>query len=296
MDNQNIRERLTKIVLEHPELTKNDFLKAFNEETGMIIIVVNGQDREITIDQLENSIMKNEPKQVNEQIETIEEVPANTVNMPTENVEVMDDSTVPVKEITNLKEMSDAALNKDEASIDKALETFAIDEKTGSINMNKAIKIVTDNSIENIANSVRDNTVLADDLSKYNIKGNFIGEVVKSDKAPDVDSLIDSSFNNILVYVDVSKLKNIVYTDEQVQKAKSKYATSVNDRLNVLGLNKQDNVIKLEPDNKKEEQPLSMSLKPDTNIKKAGFADIFILTVIILIYAAIIINLISKLQ
>ena len=112
-----------------------------------------------------------------------------------------------------------------------------------------------------------------------------------------IEELIDKSFENILVYVEVARLKNIVYTDEQIQKAKNKYITSVKDRLNVLGLNKPaDNGIKLEPDNKKEELPLSKTLTPDTNIKKAGFADILILTVIVLIYAVIIINLVSKLQ
>ena len=37
-------------------------------------------------------------------------------------------------------------------------------------------------------------------------------------------------------------------------------------------------------------------IKPDTNIKKAGFADILILSIIILIYIAIIVNLVTKLK
>ena len=99
---------------------------------------------------------------------------------------------------------------------------------------------------------------------------------------------------NILVYVEAARLKNIVYNEAQIEAAKKKYATGIQDKINVLGLNKKDEI---KPDMVKEQpKEMTLDLQPDKNIKKAGFADILILTIIVLIYAAIIINLITKLK
>lgn len=303
MDNNNIIERLRKFVLTHPEMSKNGFIKGLDSSTGKIVIIVNGKEKRITIDELENNSLNKE--------DVIEQLDEPIIAPKAEEIEVMGDSKEeiiesldePVNNITKnlitLKDVQDAVISKDEASLNKALGKFAIDEKNNSINMNKAIKILTDNSTNNVISSVKNNTLLPSDLNSYDIAGRIITPVLNSNDKVDLQSLIDQSFNNILVYVEASKLKNIVYSENQIQAAKNKYATAIHDKMNVLGLNKQEsNVVSMDEykEKKANEETLTLGLKPDTNIKKAGFADILILTIIILIYAAIIINLVTKLK
>lgn len=321
---ENVIERLRNFVLAHPEMTKNGFIQGLDQNTGKIVIVVNGEEKRITIDELESGHLNQTPdvQPVSNQMSAPAEEIEVMQDVPQEKIEVMDEpsnvtafpaATVsdipgneimldqpnnvvqfPSKDITSLKDLRESVIAKDEASVNKALETFAIDEKTGSINMNKAIKIVTDNSMNNVISSVRDNKVLPNDLSRYDIKGNPIGEFEVSNQSQDINNLIDNSFNNILVYVEAARLKNIVYNEAQIQKAKSNYTRAIQDKMNILNLNKKDEIT---PDNKKEEQKvMTYDLAPDKDIKKAGFADILILTIIVLIYAAIIINLITKLK
>lgn len=283
MNQSSVIERLKKYVLAHPNITNDGLIKGLDSSTGEIVVVMNGEDKRITIDELENGILeKNIPSvqaHAEEPIEIMEE----------EEIETLDTPINQNNNIENLQEMSEAIKQKDEASINNALSTFAINEKTGSIDINKAIKIITDNSINNVVECIKNGKDLPSELSDYDIKGNIISNL--QDSITDMQSLVDKSFNNILVYVEAAKLRNIVYNEAQIALAKNKYSTSINDRLNVLGLNKKEEV-KIEENDK----TLSMDLKPDKNLKKAGFADIFILTIIISIYAAIIVNLISKIK
>ncbi len=285
MDQNSVIERLKKFVLSHPDMAKNGFIRGLDSSTGQIVIMVNGEEKRITIDELENGHLNTTPKKQEEQIEVMEEEPKEEI----ETLEVKED-----KKIVTLKDLNDAIIAKDETSINKALETFAINEKTGSIDINKAIKTVTDNSTNNVVESVKNGFVLPSELQYYDIKGNIVKPVQKGSEP--LQNSIDKSFNNILVYVEAAKLRNIVYNDSQVLAAKSKYTTGINDKLNVLGLNKKEESNAVEFKQKENEKTLSMELKPDKDLKKAGFADIFILTIIVSIYAAIIINLISKLK
>ncbi len=72
--------------------------------------------------------------------------------------------------------------------------------------------------------------------------------------------------------------------------AKSRYKTMVEDALALRGKNKNEDK-KIES-TKNDDIKKAPTLKPKNN----GFADILILTVIVLVYAAIIINLIIKLK
>ena len=337
--NQNVVARLKDFVRNHPEDAKSGFIVGL-DPTGKVVINVNGEKRKITIDELENGHLNktstNEVSNIQmqaqqpvsnqmsapaEEIEVMQDVPqekievmeepSNVVPFPSERVsnnlgdEIMIDQTnnvvqFPQKNISTLKDFQDAVIAKDEASVNKALETFAIDS-TGAINMNKALKTVTDNCEKNVVDRVRDNTSLSNDLSKYDVMGKFIGSIEPSQKE-DLQSLIDKSFEIILIYVEAARLKNIVYTPQQIEAAKKKYATAIQDKLNVLGLNNKDsNVIDLNDAKARKEaeekaKAMTLDLQPDKDIKKAGFADILILTIIVLIYAAIIINLITKLK
>lgn len=316
-----IMERLKNFVLAHPEMSKNGFIQGLDKETGKIIIVVNGQERQITIDELESGHL-NQPvtPAVTPDFPTLDPISNQQAAPIVEEIEVMEEPTTPMDEqvetlvsepvsqpvvqpisqptdkpIATLKDMKEAIMAKNEVAVDKALATFAIDEKTGSINMNKAINVITNNSTNNVINSIKENALLPEDLSMYDITGKPINQLQPTQVPQDIASLIDKSFNNILIYVEAARLKNIVFTDVQITSAKKKYATNIQDKINVQGLNKQEE--KIEPDMKKEpEKALALDIKPDMNLKKAGFADILILTIIVLIYAAIIINLISRLK
>ena len=92
-----------------------------------------------------------------EEVETIEEMieePQETINVP-----------------KNMAEFKKAIENKDEKAVDKALETFAINEKTGVIDINKAISIVTNNAINEAIDCIINNKDFDTDMSKYDIAG-----------------------------------------------------------------------------------------------------------------------------
>ena len=303
MNNESIIERLRSYVLAHPEMTKSGFLKGLDPETGNVVVVVNGEERRITIDELESGHLNETPTP-----EVVQPV-SNQESTTLEDVEIMEDTNdsvevlsndTPVETISNdnqiitLKDMKDAIDSKNELVVDKALETFAVDN-AGQININKAIKVVTDNCTNNVISCIRDNTSLSSDLSKYDITSKPNMPFEPSTVKEELQDLIDKSFQNILVYVEAARLKNIVFNEAQIENAKKKYATGIQDKINVLGLNKKEEEII--PDNIKEQpKAMTLDLQPDKNIKKAGFADILILTIIVLIYAAIIINLITKLK
>lgn len=321
-DANSVIERLKKYCSENPEIVSSGYIKGIDPATSNIVIEKDGTTKNITIDELEsnswlNNQVQEEPVEVmeeiiepeeevetitNEPVEVMEE-PATVEPQPTavdnnisdtiENATVLENLNVSNTSISTLKNMQDAIAAKDEAAVNKALETFAIDEKTGSININKAIKIVTDNSTNNVVECVRNNTEIPADLSSYDITGKPIVALNKSETPVNVDKLIDDSFNSILVYVEAAKLKNIVYNDSQILAAKNKYATGVHDKLNVQGLSKTEET---NADEGTSTESTVSDIKPDTDIKKAGFADVLILTIIVLIYAAIIVNLISKLK
>ena len=92
-----------------------------------------------------------------EEVETIEEMveePQETINVP-----------------KTMAEFKKAIENKDEKAVDKALETFAINEKTGVIDINKAISIVTNNAINEAIDCIINNKDFDTDMSKYDIAG-----------------------------------------------------------------------------------------------------------------------------
>lgn len=301
---EDVIERLKKFVLAHPEMSKSGFIQGL-DKTGKVVIIVNGQEKRITIDELENGHLNqtSTKEELNTQMKEPQPI-SNQMSAPVltsekdEEIEEIEQMDEPISsatdEINNLKDFQTAVLSKNEYLVNKALEKFAIDDKTGSINMNKAIKIVTDNCINNVVSAYRDNTVLESDLSKYDVTSKPLVPFQNNDVKEELTSLINKSFNNILVFVEAARLKNIVYNEAQIEAAKKKYAIGVQDKINVLGLNKKEEIT---PDMVKEQpKAMTLDLQPDKNIKKAGFADILILTIIVLIYAAIIVNLITKLK
>ena len=118
------------------------------------------------------------------------------------------------------------------------------------------------------------------------------------------EQIIEQSFNLVLIPTEAAQMKGSNITPEMVENAKKKYAEMLYGKLALKGYDKNGNPKKLEPEKKQEQNDLIEkknyvpTLKPEPvyPMKKAGFADALILTVIVLVYAAIIINLILKLK
>jgi len=282
MSDNSVIDRLKKYCSANPEVVKNNYIKGINPSDSKIVIEINGETKNISIDELESNSWLN----------------TNTVEEPIEVMEEVVEQPSPVSNvaINTLQDVSNAVNNKDEAAINSALEKFSIDEKTGAININKAIKTITNNSTNNVVEAIKNNKLLPQNLSNYDIQGNLLVPMIDSNEKVSIDSLVDESFKNILVYVEVARLKNIVYNENQIASAKNKYATGIKDKINVLGLNKVESSNELASEITPNNVALKKELKPDNDIKKAGFADILILTIIVITYAAIIINLITKLK
>ena len=147
-----------------------------------------------------------------------------------------------------------------------------------------------------VENDIKNGFVFNTDLTKYDIEGKYIGEPTPGVVAEDVQ--IASSFNNIMVYLDASKMypDQVNYNDEQVKTFMQTYISKVKEELH----GSEGTVPVAEPQNKQDDStqpaPVQQEIPQVPSSASAGFADIFVLTVIVLVYAVIIINLILKIK
>ena len=292
-ESKNIQKRIFTYCTAHPDLAGSGIIKGMDPDNGKVVLQKNGIEKRVSIDILEKNLFDFDNFVEKEEIETLSNVNSLNNLVIEEPIEQLDTTSISDKVPTNLEELNKCIVSKNENLINKALESFAIDS-TGKININKAIKIVTDNSVENVIDCIKNNKKLPTSLNSYDITGKCIVNKENSENI-EINNLIDLSFDNILVYVEAAKLKNINFTAEQITNAKNKYTTQVNDRINVLGLNKKEEKIDI-PNALPTTNDITSDIKPDTDIAKAGFADIIILTIIVLIYAVIIVNLIMKIK
>lgn len=160
MDN-NVINRLKEYCMKHQELMKSGVIKGINSNTNEIVLEKNGVQKNVSMDILENNKFDFDKFEIIpdmiEEVETIEEMieePQETINVP-----------------KTMAELNEAIKNKDEKAIDKALETFAINEKTGVIDINKAIGIVTNNAIKEAVDCITNDKEFDNDMSKYDIMG-----------------------------------------------------------------------------------------------------------------------------
>ena len=160
----NVINRLKEYCMKHQELMQSGVIKGINSNTNEIVLEKNGVQKNVSMDILENNKFDFDkfetiPDMIeeDEEVETIEEMieePQETINVP-----------------KNMAEFKKAIENKDEKAVDKALETFAINEKTGVIDINKAISIVTNNAINEAIDCIINNKDFDTDMSKYDIAG-----------------------------------------------------------------------------------------------------------------------------
>lgn len=160
----NVINRLKEYCMKHQELMQSGVIKGINSNTNEIVLEKNGLQKNVSMDILENNKFDFDKFEIipdmieeDEEVETIEEMieePQETINVP-----------------KNMAEFKKAIENKDEKAVDKALETFAINEKTGVIDLNKALNIVISNAAKEAANCIINNKEFDTDMSKYDVTG-----------------------------------------------------------------------------------------------------------------------------
>ena len=252
------------------------YIKGLDSSTNEIVLSYNGLTKNISIDELEN---------ITDETSIISYLNPNTF-LREEKIEEPKIDMVEPKVISN--EMDQETLNdikilteiKSKTGLDNLLKKFAINESTGLIDLNKAIDIVEKNTIDAVIKSVKEYSDFDLDLQNYDITGKYLGYASPSTRSD--DEKIMSSFNNIKVYLEAANMymDQINFTDEDINRKMKEYIEKVKSILYPV-----------------KEQPKTMSLAEETPVvnQSAGFADIFVLCMIIAVYAFIIVNLILKL-
>lgn len=159
MDN-NVIQRLQNYCANHQELINMGIIKGINSITNDIVLEKDGVQKNVSMDILENNkfdFNKFEIISTEDEIETLEEL----------TKEIKDNNSIP----KNMSELKEAIKNKDEKAINKVLETFAINEDTGVIDINKAISIVTSNAIKEAVDCIINNKDFDNDMTKYDVTG-----------------------------------------------------------------------------------------------------------------------------
>lgn len=178
---------------------------------------------------------------------------------------------------------------KNKEALDNILKQIATTQ-TGEVDINAIVGKVANNLINDTTTSLNENRNVSTELYKYDKTGKVITKEDVSTENVNVEANELNGFNNLMVYIEAAKLYNVNYTDEQINAAKQNFINSVNN-----GLAPKAPTVEPTPTLEQAKVKTLTPPKPVDN-EKAGFADIFILVVIVGVYAAIIINLVMKLK
>lgn len=282
----------------------HSYMLGIDPVTNNVIIGFNGKTKRVSIDVLEsfkteedirNYIEDKVILKENNISDTLPEfdlgnsVDEVTVTPVVQKESVITNNYAQVKENLNDIKILNELKNKD--GLDNILKKFAVNESTGLIDINKAISVVTRNTMNEVEKAIRNKYEFDTDFSNYDIDGKYIGSSNIGTSTD--DEKIFSSFKNIKLYLDAAKMypDQANYTDEQINVFMRTYISKVKEEL--YG---NENSVKNEVIDSAI-PPVVNSVNEDVSSNKsAGFADIFVLTVIVLVYAVIIVNLILKLN
>lgn len=277
------------------------YLKGIDQNTNEVVLNINGEDKNVSIDTLESFKSEEEMMsffQGGAQVSPVSEV-AQVVEEPSIDVQDPTPSISAEQPIINHESLNDIKIlteikNKD--GLDNMLKKFAINDSTGLIDVNKAISVITRNTMDEVEKCIKNGFVFNNDLTKYDIDGKYIGEPTPGVMAEDTQ--IASSFNNVMVYLDASKMypDQVNYNEEQIKTFMQTYISKVKEELH--GNNGAVPVAQATPQTEVNNQPapVQQDIQQVPSTANAGFADIFVLTVIVLVYAVIIINLVLKIK
>ena len=291
------------------------YLKGMDPKTNEVILDYNGESRRVNVDTLESIKSENDlisyfqGRLVDSQNTVIPSVePAAPAVAPTPNLESATITPV-AKEQTMLVDNTDLkkeTLNdiklltelKNKEGLDNILKKFAVNPSTGLLDINSAISIITRNTMNEVETAIKNNYEFNLDFSQYDTEGKYFGQPIMGTLSE--DEQIAKSFNNIKIYLDASKMypEQANYNEEQIKNFMQTYISKVKEELH----GSEGTVPVAEPSSKPDVEMPSIPTPPvgeiqeTSNSANAGFADIFVLTVIVLVYAAIIINLILKIK
>lgn len=295
MDNSVIK-RLQDYCMVHKDLISSGIIKGINSTTNEIVLEKNRIQKSVSIDILENNRFDFDKFEIKEEV----------LDEEIESLEVNENINNNINIPKTIADLNFAIKEKNEKSIDKALETFAINEKTGVIDINKALSVVTNNAVKEVVECVVNNKPFDKNMTKYDITGK---KIVMDDAVSDSlteDEIKKDSFELLIIpFTEIAAMKgnNLMISEDARKNAFNRYCTVVDGKLALKGYKNEEKEASEETNVKNEvaaKKSYVPTLKPDAMYpmiqKKAGFADVFILTLIILIYAAIIINLILKLK
>ena len=228
---------------------------------------------------------------------TMEPAPSPVVNNPTPIVPESREQVM----LTTQEDLSRESLNdikilvelKNKDGLNNVLKKYAVNPSTGLIDINQAISTVTQNTMNEVIQSIKNNYEFDSNLSNYEIDGKYIGNPIIATSSE--DERIVQSFGNIKLFLDASKMypEQVNYNDEQINNFMKTYIDKVKAELSggaAPAVQSNPEPVVAGPvvnNNQPNEVPVSAS---------AGFADIFVLTVIVLVYAVIIVNLIIRLK
>lgn len=254
------------------------YIKGMDSNTQEIVLAYNDLTKNITIDELEKmnsetdviSFLNNN---VSSKEEILEEPVINMAEPRVISNELDKETLNDIKILTEIKSKS---------GLDNLLKDFAVNESTGLIDINKAIDIVEENTINEVIKCIKDHTEFDLNLENYDKTGKYTGSTTMSNTSD--DEKIMSSFNNLKVYLDAANMyvDQAHFTDEDINKKLKEYIDKVKSILN--------------PVKEVPKKVVQNSIPNNVTTQSAGFADIFVLCVIVVVYAIIIVNLILKLS
>lgn len=268
------------------------YLKGIDPNSNEVVLGYNNDTKRMSIDALESikdeesllaffqgkSIPAPEQNSVNVNSVSISPV-SKEQSMLVNNIDVTRETLNDIKILNELK-------NKE--GLDNLLKKFSVNSSTGLIDINQAISKITRTTMNEVEKAIRNNYEFSKDETEYDIEGNFIGTPIKGTSTD--DEKIVSSFKNIKVYLDTAKMypEQANYNEEQINNFMKTYISKVKEEL----YGKKPVV---EPS--KVTAPVAPKVEEEIPVSQnAGFADIFVLTVIVMVYAVIIVNLVLKIK
>jgi len=280
-----IQNRVVNYYKSNPFIQK--YLKGINGKTNEILLNINGQEKSITIDELEA---------IKSEADLVAPTPTEPVAPvePVSQAPVQEQYMAPKETLNDIKILTELK-NKD--GLDNLLKKFAVNPTTGLIDINTAISIVTRNTMDEVEKAIKNNYMFDSDSTKYDIEGHYEGQNVAGFASE--DEQIANSFNNIKIYIDASKMypDQVNYNEAQISAFMQTYIKKVKEELH----GSEGTVPAVAPKTEGEpvtnapaQAPVQENVQPASS--SAGFADIFVLTVIVLVYAVIIVNLILKIK
>ncbi len=235
---------------------------------------------------------QSEPQENVEQVVDNNNIVENTnQDMSTAEEIVQQNSDLSVPTLEDVKMFAEDL--KDLNGLNNIIKSFALNE-AGSVDIDKALSTVMHNTMNEAVKCIDNKVAFDPDLKEYSVDGKYNGNKLQS--SSETNEIILKSFENLKIYIDASKLYGKNYSVDQI---KEEYAKRINtmlaDKKRLDNLNKPT---EQKTEVKVEETPILQdnNISNEPQLKQAGFADVLVLSMIILVYAAIIINLIIKIK